>query len=189
MFSCKCFQVLNKRYVSKEHSRIMKATIYIYIHHSTHMHILIWLYDLTLFDPRFDFTIYILLVCSFMHLVQEEGITSFIVLVRIHKYNIYERFESVMQNESLSFILKTYKKLRNNWAKELETWSLTWLFYLSIAQDPSESSKAPWLKVIWVSLKVRPVNFNLKENSLLNARVLLRSCITIFKILKCPVHH
>jgi hypothetical protein len=41
--------------------------------------------------------------------VQEEGITSFIALVRIHKHHIYERLESVIQNESLSFILKTYK--------------------------------------------------------------------------------
>ena len=31
------------------------------------------------------------------------------------------------------------------------------------------------MKVIWVSLKVRSVEFNPKENSLLNACVLLRS--------------
>ena len=42
-------------------------------------------------------------------------------------------------------------------------------------KDPSESSKAPWLKVIWVSLKVRSVDFNPEENSLLNVCVLLRS--------------
>ena len=36
-------------------------------------------------------------------------------------------------------------------------------------------AKAPWLKVIWESLKVRSVDFNLKENSCLNASVLLRS--------------
>ena len=46
---------------------------------------------------------------------------------------------------------------------------------ISIAQDPSESLKAPWLKVIWVSLKVRSVDFNPEENPLLNACVLLRS--------------
>ena len=36
-------------------------------------------------------------------------------------------------------------------------------------------AKAPWLKVIWVSLKVISVDFNLEENSLLSACVLLRS--------------
>ena len=36
-------------------------------------------------------------------------------------------------------------------------------------------AKAPWLKVIWVSLKVRSVYSNLEENSCLNACVLLRS--------------
>ena len=35
-------------------------------------------------------------------------------------------------------------------------------------------AKAPWLKVIWVSLKVRSVYSNLEENFLLNACVLLR---------------
>jgi hypothetical protein len=49
------------------------------------------------------------------------------------------------------------------------------LFYLSIAQDPSESLKAPWFKVIWVSLKVILVDFYPEENSLLNACVFLRS--------------
>ena len=43
-------------------------------------------------------------------------------------------------------------------------------------QDPSEGWEALWLKkVIWVSLKVRSVYSNLKENFLLNACVLLRS--------------
>ena len=37
-----------KRDVFKEHSRIRLATIYIH-HTSIHMHILIWLYDSTLF--------------------------------------------------------------------------------------------------------------------------------------------
>ena len=36
-------------------------------------------------------------------------------------------------------------------------------------------AKAPWLKVIWVSLKVRSVYSNSKENSCLNACVFLRS--------------
>ena len=30
------------------------------------------------------------------------------------------------------------------------------MFYLSITQDLCKSCKAPWLKVKWVSLKVRP---------------------------------
>ena len=36
-------------------------------------------------------------------------------------------------------------------------------------------AKAPWLKVIWVSLKVRSVYSNSEEHSCLNACVLLRS--------------
>ena len=36
-------------------------------------------------------------------------------------------------------------------------------------------AKAPWLKVIWISLKVRSVSSNPKENSCLNTCVLLRS--------------
>ena len=56
------FQFSKGRYVFKEHSRIKLATTYIH-HTSTHMHILIWLYDKVM---RFDFTIYVLQVCSFM---------------------------------------------------------------------------------------------------------------------------
>ena len=51
VFLQSCFQLSNERYVFKEHSRIRLATIYIH-HTSTHMHILIWLYDLTLFGSE-----------------------------------------------------------------------------------------------------------------------------------------
>ena len=51
----------------------------------------------------------------------------------------------------------------------------TWSFCLLIAQGPSERWEAPWLKVIWVSLKVRLVYSNPEENFCLNACVLLRS--------------
>jgi len=38
------------------------------------------------------------------------------------------------------------------------------MFYLSIIEDLCKSCKAPWLKVKWVSLKVRPEeNISLKE--------------------------
>jgi hypothetical protein len=40
--------------------------------------------------------------------VGRKGISSF-ASVRIHKYYIHESLESVIQNESLSFILKIYK--------------------------------------------------------------------------------
>jgi hypothetical protein len=47
--------------------------------------------------------------------------------------------------------------------------------YFWLLENPRcYSSKAPWLKVIWVSLKVRSIYFNLEENSLLNVCVLLR---------------
>jgi len=44
------------------------------------------------------------------------------------------------------------------------------LFYLSITQDLCKSCKAPWLKVKWVSLKVR-----LEEKLCLKASVLKRN--------------
>ena len=44
----------------------------------------------------------------------------------------------------------------------------------SIAQNPREGQEAPWLKVIWVSLKVQSVYSNLEENCLLKTCVLLR---------------
>jgi hypothetical protein len=59
----KYFQVSKERYTFKEHSKIRLGTIYIH-YTSTHMHILIWLYDSLYLDPRFDFTIYALQVCS-----------------------------------------------------------------------------------------------------------------------------
>jgi hypothetical protein len=48
------------------------------------------------------------------------------------------------------------------------------LFCLSIAQDPSEGQEDPWLKVMWVSLKVRSVYANPEENFCFNTCVLLR---------------
>ena len=44
------------------------------------------------------------------------------------------------------------------------------MFYLSITQDLCKSCKAPWLKVKWVSLKVRP-----EDNLCLKASVLKRN--------------
>jgi len=44
------------------------------------------------------------------------------------------------------------------------------LFYLSITQDLCKYCKAPWLKVKWVILKVRP-----EENLCLKASVLKRT--------------
>jgi hypothetical protein len=44
-----------------------------------------------------------------------------------------------------------------------------------LLKGPNDGSKAPWLKVIWVSLKVRLVYSNLEDNSCLKACVLLRS--------------
>jgi hypothetical protein len=60
MFSCKCFLVSNERYVSKEQSRIRIAAIY--FHHSSHMHILIWLYDSTFF--AFEVWLYNICIAS-----------------------------------------------------------------------------------------------------------------------------
>ena len=116
MFSCKYFQVSKERYAFKEHSRIRLATIY-----STHMHILIWLYDSTLFGSvvwLYNICIASMLSsCNYhsyeLHISisyrRRKGITSFISLVRIHKYHIYERLESVIQRNLWVFILKTCK--------------------------------------------------------------------------------
>ena len=46
-YSCKYLKFQQERYVFKEHSRIRLAT-----KSSTHMHILIWLYDSTLFGSN-----------------------------------------------------------------------------------------------------------------------------------------
>ena len=66
VFLQSCFQVPKERYVFKEYSRIRLATIYI---STIHPHTCISWFDcmtqLSL-DPRFDFTIYVLQVCSFM---------------------------------------------------------------------------------------------------------------------------
>ena len=67
MFSCKSiFQVPKESYVFKEHSIIRLATIYIQ-HRYPHTCIS-WFDCMTQLslDPRFDFTIYSLQVCSFM---------------------------------------------------------------------------------------------------------------------------
>jgi hypothetical protein len=61
------FLISNERYVFQEQSRIRIATIYISI--TTHI-CTSWFDCMTQLslDPRFDFTIYVLYVCSFMHL-------------------------------------------------------------------------------------------------------------------------
>ena len=96
-------------------------------------------------------------------------------LVRIHKYHIYWETWECHTKESLSFILKTYKNSRI--MVEQRTWDIALnLIVLSFNWSrPKWRLRCPWLKVIWVSLKVRSVCFNLEENSCLNACVLLRS--------------
>jgi hypothetical protein len=63
IFLQSCFQISKEIYVFKEHSRIRLATKYIH-HTSTHMHILIWLYDLTLFGS--DVWLYNICVASIL---------------------------------------------------------------------------------------------------------------------------
>ena len=83
-------------------------------------------------DPRFDFTIYTLQVCSSFLCTYELHISLsgrkrtrhniFIVLVRIHKYHIYWETWECHTMESLSFILKTYKNSRT--MVEQRTWDI-----------------------------------------------------------------
>ena len=138
MFSCNCFQVLNERYVFEEHSKIRLAIIYIYhiyIHHtSIRMHILNWLYDLTLFGSK----VWLYNICiasmlsscnyhSYEHHIsisyrRRKGITSFIALVRIHKYHICWETWECHTMKALSFILKTYKN--SGIMVEQRTWDI-----------------------------------------------------------------
>jgi hypothetical protein len=92
-------------------------------HTSIHMHILIWLYDLTLsLNPLFDFTTYVLQVCSFMFssylwtplyalVIGRERHSNTIALVRIHKYHIYWEIWECHTIEALSFIFENLQKL------------------------------------------------------------------------------
>ena len=88
--------------------------------------------------------------------------------------------------ESLNFILKTYKNSRI--MVEQRTWDIVLdSIVLSFnCSRPKWRLQAPWLKVIWVSLKVISVCSNPKENSCLNACELLRSCYNVFTNPKTP---
>ena len=96
---CVCehsWYISSKRYVFKEQSRIRLATIYIYPPHiSIHMHILILLYDLTLFGSfAWPYNIYIASMLLFYpylwtpQRLSEEKATIRCALERIHKYHI-----------------------------------------------------------------------------------------------------
>jgi hypothetical protein len=93
------------------------------VHHtSTHMHILIWLYNTTLFG--FENWLYNICIASMLFHVLSIPMNSIlalvvgrktrhnitIALVRIHKYHIYWEIWECHIKEALSFILKTYKK-------------------------------------------------------------------------------
>ena len=139
----KCFQVSKERHILKEHSRIRLPTIYPHTCTSWSD----YMTQLSL-DPRFDFTIYALQVCSGFLLTYKLHISLsrrkrkrhniFIALVRIHKYHIYWETWECHTKESLSFILKTYKN--SGTMVEQRTWDivLDLTFCLSITQDPSE---------------------------------------------------
>jgi hypothetical protein len=144
--------------------------------------LIVWLVSL---DPLFDFTIYALQVCmhclpaykihinllvigweregiilfclspKILHILREERRQSTIVaLVRIHEYHIWETWEGHTK-ESLSFILKI---LQNSGIKiDQRIWDIV-LDLIVLSFNCSRLKwrlQAPWLKVIWVSLKVR----------------------------------
>ena len=129
-------------------------------------------------DPRFDFTIYALQVCPSFLTTYELHISLSCrkgKLVRIHKYYIYWHTWECHTMESLSFILKTYKNSRIMVEQRTQDIVLDLIVLSFNCSRPKWRLQAPWLKVIWVSLKVRSVYSNPKENSCLNACVLLRS--------------
>ena len=143
-------------------------------------------------DSLFDFTIYALQVCSSFIPTYELHI-SFSCRKRKKGHNIFIAFGEAPQiphilrdlrvsyNGSSEFYFENYKNSRI--MVEQRTWDIVLdLIVLSFnCSRPKWRLKAPWLKVIWVSLKVRSMNFNPEENSCLNACVLLRSCINVFK--------
>ena len=120
VFLQKCFQFSKERYVFKEHSRIILASIY--IHHIPHT-CTSWFHCMTQLslDPLFDFTIYALQVCySFLpthklHISfscrKRKDITSLLPWWGSTNTTYIERLEWHTM-ESLSFILKTYKNSR-----------------------------------------------------------------------------
>ena len=77
--------------------------------------------------------------------------------------------------ESLSFILKTCKNSKTMVEQRTRDIVLDLIILSFNCSRPIRRLEAPWLKVIWVSLKVRSVCSNPEENSCLNACVLLRS--------------
>jgi hypothetical protein len=135
----------------------MLATIYIHlpphIHTHAHLDLIVWLVPL---DPLFDFTIYALQVCmcwlhthelhiSLIYRVRERRHNTITALVKIHKYHKLRDLRGSYKGIS-EFYFENLQKLRNkSWAKELETWCLTWSFYLSITQDPRDG----WLGVTY----------------------------------------
>jgi hypothetical protein len=131
IFLQSCFQVLKERYVFKEHSRIRLATKYIH-YTSTHMHILIWLYDSTLFGSEvwlyniciasMLFHVFFLPMNSTISLSCRERHNITIALVRIHKYYIYWETWECHIMKALSFILKTYKN--SGIMVEQRTWDI-----------------------------------------------------------------
>jgi hypothetical protein len=183
------FPSSNERYVFKEQSRISLATTYIStLHTHAHLDLIVWFNSLWIRG----LTLQYMFACMLFHAltipmnsiyinlsVWRERHITFIALVRIHKYHVHERFESVMQWIS-EFYFETYENSGMMVQQRIWDIVLTWLFYLSIAQDQVKAQKLHGWKEIWVSLKVRLVNFNLEENSCLNACVLL-SCAMFVK--------
>ena len=99
-----------------------------------------------------SYELHISLSCS-----KKERHNITIALVRIHKYHIYWETWGCHTMETLSFILKTYKNSET--MVEQRTWDIVLdLIILSLNWSrPKWRLISPWLKVIWVSLKVRSV--------------------------------
>jgi hypothetical protein len=125
-FLCKLFFNCHKRGMFLRSNIRIRFSHHIYlsyIHHiPLHMHILIWLYDLTLF--RFIVWLYNIWITSmlclcFLHSYElhislsckRERYNIINVSVRIHKYHIYREIWECHTIEALNFILKTCKTL------------------------------------------------------------------------------
>ena len=108
--------------------------------------------------------------------MQEERHNIIFTLVRITNTPYFERFESVIQWKLWVLFWKLAKKTLGIMVEQ-RTWDIVLdLIILSFNYLRLKwRLQAPWLKVIWVSLKIRLLCSNSKENSCLTACVLLRS--------------
>ena len=171
MFSCKYFQVSKERYVFKEHSRIRLTTIYIH-HTHAHLDLIVWLNSLWIRCLTLQYMYCKYALSCYHHSYElhispscrKKGITLFLPWWGSTNTTYFERLESIIQWNLWVLFWKLIKTPEQWWNKE--TWDIELdLIILSLnCWRPKWRLQAPWLKVIWVILKVISVYSNPEEN-------------------------